>query len=248
MSWAVALYLVVCVFGAGIVRGYGGFGFSLLVVTSVSLALTPAEIIPPVFMMEVAASLVLLPGIWRDIHWSAIGWLSFGCLLGTPFGVWLLASVPAAPMKIALAVAVMAAVALLASGYARKSMPNTGGTVATGVVSGLLNGAFGIGGIPVAVFFFSSPAAVAVGRASLIAFFIGIDTAGLGFLAGEGLLSLEAFYRFLLVIPALFIGQWVGARSFRRADPAMFRRWVLALLVVLGFLTGLQGLREALAN
>jgi hypothetical protein len=230
-----------CVFGAAIVRGYAGFGFSLLAITSLSLVLPPAETIPPIFMMEVAASLNLLPAIWKDIHWRAIGWLLLGCLVGTPIGVWFLAAVPAAPMKIALAVAVLAAVALLWSGYARKSMPNAFATTMTGTVAGLLNGAFGIGGPPVVIFFFSSPAGVAIGRASLIAFFIGTDATALAFLAREGLVTSEALYRFLMFLPPLLAGQWVGTRSFKTANPAHVRRWILGLLAALALLTGLQG-------
>lgn len=242
MSWWVAIYTLACVFGAAIVRGYSGFGFSLLAVTSLSLVLPPAETIPPIFMMEIAASLGLLPAIWKDIHWRAIGWLSLGCLVGTPFGVWFLASVPAAPMKVALAAAVIAAVALLWSGYVRRTMPNAVETVATGGVAGLLNGAFGIGGPPVVVFFFSSPAGASVSRASLIAFFIGTDITGLMFLAREGLVTVDGFYRFLMFVPALLVGQWLGARTFKNTDPTEFRRWVLGILIVLALLTGLQGL------
>ncbi len=242
MSWPVALYAMACVFGAAIVRGYSGFGFSLLAITSLSLALPLAEIIPPVFMMEVAASLSLLPSIWRDIHWKALRLLWLGCLIGTPVGVWFLASVPAAPMKIGLAGAVLAAVGLLWSGYVRKSMPGAGATIATGGVAGLLNGAFGIVAPPVIIFFFGSPAGATISRASLIAFFIGTDTTGLGFLAREGLVTADGFYRFLMLVPALLTGQWLGARSFKNAEPAEFRRWVLGILIVLALLTGLQGL------
>lgn len=81
-----------CVFGAAIVRGYSGFGFSLLAITPLALVLPPAETIPPIFMMEVAASISLLPSIWKDIHWRSLAPLSLGCLLGTPVGVWLLAA------------------------------------------------------------------------------------------------------------------------------------------------------------
>ena len=52
----------------------------------------------------------------------------------------------------------------------------------------------------------------------------------------------EACTRFLVLLPPLLAGQWLGARSFRTADPAAFRRWVLALLAVLALLTGLQGI------
>jgi uncharacterized membrane protein YfcA len=230
-----------CVFAAAIVRGYSGFGFSLLAITSLSLVLPPTEVIPPVFMMEVVASLSLLPGIWNDIHWRALGLLAAGCLVGTPAGVWFLASVPAAPMKIVLASAVLVAVGLLWSGYVRKTMPSAAETIATGGISGLLNGAVGIGGPPIVVFFFNSPAGIAVGRASLIAFFIATDTMALGFLAAEGLVTSEGFFRFLAFVPALLAGQWIGARGFKTANPAEFRRWILKLLVVLAVLTGLQG-------
>jgi uncharacterized protein len=248
VGWETALYFMACVFGAAVVRGYSGFGFSLLAITSLSLVLPPAETIPPIFMMEVAASLSLLPAIWRDINWRAIGWLSLGCLIGTRFGVWFLASVPVAPMRIALSLAVLVSVALLWSGYVRKSMPNAAETVVTGSVSGLLNGAFGMGGPPVVVFFFSSPAGASVSRASLIAFFIGTDTMGLGFLAREGLLTAEALHRFLFMVPALLAGQWVGTRSFKTADATAFRRWILKILVVLALLTAWQGVRDLVAN
>jgi uncharacterized membrane protein YfcA len=235
-----------CVFAAAIVRGYSGFGFSLLAITSLSLVLPPTEIIPPIFIMEVVASLSLLPGIWKDIHWRSLGLLGGGCLLGTPIGVRCLASVPAAPMKIVLASAVLTAVGFLWTGYARKTMPSAAETIATGGISGLLNGAIGIGGPPIVVFFFNSPAGIAIGRASLIAFFIATDTMALGFLAAEGLVTSEGFYRFLAFVPALLAGQWIGARSFKTANPADFRRWILILLVVLAFLTGLQGVLATL--
>ena len=248
MSWGLAIYAMACIFAAAIVRGYSGFGFSLLAITSLSLLLPPAEIIPPIFMMEVAASLSLLPGIWKDIHWRSLGLLGAGCLVGTPIGVWFLASVPAAPMKIVLASAVLISVGLLWLGYTRKDMPGAAETVATGGISGLLNGALGIGGPPIVVFFFNSPAGVAIGRASLIAFFIFTDTMALGFLAAEGLMTSEGFTRFLVFVPALLAGQWIGAHSFKTADPTQFRRWILILLVTLAILTGLQGASDALMS
>ena len=159
-----------CIFGAAVVRGYSGFGFSLLAIISLSLLLPPAEIVPSIFLMEIAASLHLLPGVWRDIHWRALLWLGLGCLLGTPFGVYALANVPAAPMTLALAVFVLVSAVLLARGYALKTMPGPAATFATGTASGLFNGGFGTGGPPVILFFFSSPAGAAAGRASIIAY------------------------------------------------------------------------------
>jgi uncharacterized protein len=240
MSFLVTLYCAACVFVAAFVRGYSGFGFSLLAITSMSLALPPAMILPSIFMMEVAASVSLLPSIWRSVHWRDLALLWLGCLLCTPLGVLVLAGVPAAPMKVALGIAVLGAASLLWSGYQRKTMPTPPETVLTGAVAGFLNGTFGII-IPVIVFFFNSPAGAAAGRASLIAFFIGSDAMGVLFLGLQGLVTTSDFYRFLMFVPALIVGQWCGARSFKGADETAFRRWALVLLALLAVVTALQG-------
>lgn len=242
MNFTILAFSVTSVFLAAIVRGYSGFGFSLLTVTALSLVLPPAEIVPSLFMLEVAASIHLLPGIWKDIHWRSIGPLLSGCLVGTPFGVWFLAHVPAAPMQVALGIFVLISAILLWHGFALKTMPGLGASVATGSVSGLFNGAFSTGGPPVILFYFASPAGVIAGRASIITYFLGTDMIALPLLAREGLLTTDTVLRALIFLPALVAGIWVGARSFKGADPAVFRKWVLALLGLLAVISSAKGL------
>ena len=244
MQILILLYAVLCIFGAAIVRGYSGFGFSLLAITSLSLLLPPTEIVPSIFMMEIVASLHLLPGVWRDIHWRALLWLVVGSLVGTPFGVYALAHAPAAPMTLALAVFVLIAAILLARGYALESLPGPAVTFATGTASGLFNGSFGIGGPPVILFFFSSPAGAAVGRPSMIAFFLITDVAGLAWQGRSGLLSVTTLRHAVLFLPALAGGIWLGNRGFMSADPVNFRRWVLRLLMLLAALAGGRALMQ----
>ena len=235
-------YALLCIFLAAIVRGYSGFGFSLLAVTSLSLILTPAEVVPSIFLLEIAASLHLLPGIWKDIHWRSLGPLAVGCLIATPFGVWLLANIPAAPMQVALGVFVLAATVLLYRGWALKTMPGLVGSTAAGAASGLANGAFGTGGPPVILFYFASPAGNIAGRASVIAYFLFTDVTGLAFMEREGLVTWPVVLRALVFLPALLTGVWIGSRGFRTADPAVFRRYVLVLLAVLAVLISAKGL------
>jgi hypothetical protein len=246
MQMLILLYAVACIFGAAVVRGYSGFGFSLLAIISLSLLLPPTEIVPAIFIMEVAASLHLLPSVWRDIHWRALLWLTVGCLVGTPFGVYALAHVPPAPMTLALAVFVLIAAILLARGYALKSLPGPAVTFATGTASGLFNGSFGIGGPPVILFFFSSPVGATAGRASMIAFFLITDVTGLAWQGWSGLLSITTLWRALLFLPALTGGLWLGNRGFMNADPVDFRRWVLRLLMLLAVLAGAKALTQIL--
>jgi uncharacterized protein len=240
------VYAVACIFGAALVRGYSGFGFSLLAITSLSILLPPTQIVPSIFIMEVAASLHLLPGVWRDIHWRALLWLTIGSLVGTPFGVYALAHVPGAPMTLALAVFVLIAAIALAQGYALRSMPGPAATFATGTASGIFNGGFGVGGPPVILFFFSSPAGAVVGRASMIAFFLITDVTGLAWQGWNGLLSLATLWRALLFLPALAAGVWMGNRGFKNADARNFRRWVLRLLMLLAVMSGSRALTQLL--
>jgi uncharacterized membrane protein YfcA len=216
----------------------------MFAIVSLSVLLPPTEIVPSIFIMEVVASLHLLPGVWRDVQWRALLWLTIGCLVGTPFGVYALAHVPAAPMTVALAVFVLFAAILLARGYALKSLPGPGATFATGTASGLFNGGFGIGGPPVILFFFSSPAGEAAGRASIIAFFLITDVTGLAWQGWNGLISLATLWRALWFLPVLIAGVWLGNRGFLKADPATFRRWVLRLLMLLAVLTGGRALMQ----
>ena len=242
MSYSALAFASGCIFLAAIVRGFSGFGFSLLAISALSLVYAPQEIVPTIFMLEVAASIHLLPSIWKDIHWRSLAPLLLGCLIATPFGVWLLANVPARPLQIALSIFVLVATALLWWGYALKSMPGTFTSTAAGAASGLANGAFGIGGPPVILFYFASPAGNIAGRASLIAFFLATDLIGLANQSVHGLVTKEAALRALLFLPPLIVGVWLGARSFKTMDATLFRKWVLGILAVLAIAIGAKAL------
>lgn len=241
---AVALAII---FLAAVVRGFSGFGFSLLAISALSLIYPPAQIFPSIFLMEIAASLHLLPSVWRDIHWRSIVPLLAGAVIGTPAGVYLLSSVPAAPMQIALAIFVLASVALMGRGYSFRGMPGHGLSLVAGAASGIANGAFGIGGPPVILFYFATPAGTAAGRASLILFFLALDVIGLVFMQGMAdLVTGETIIRAVLFLPALLAGIWLGGHAFRSVDEAKFRRIILMLLAVLALLIFTKAMTELL--
>ncbi|HTY50705.1 MAG TPA: sulfite exporter TauE/SafE family protein [Steroidobacteraceae bacterium] len=233
-----------CIFGAAVVRGYAGFGFSLLSVTALSLFLEPRQIVPAIFILEVVASTHLLVSAWKDVHWQSLRWLAAGSLVGTPAGVYLLERVPAAPLTLGLAAVVVVVSVLLARGFTLKSMPGPVATAGTGITSGVLNGSIGIGGPPVVMFFFGSPAGVAAGRASMIAYFLFTDLLGLAWQWHGGLLDRRACVRALLYAAPLVAGVWLGNRAFGTLDQALFRRWVLRLLMALAVLTGTRALLQ----
>jgi hypothetical protein len=72
MSYPIVAIAAACIFLAAIVRGHSGFGSSLLSIASLSRVLSPAEMLSSIFMLEVVASLRLLPEIWKDLHWRSL--------------------------------------------------------------------------------------------------------------------------------------------------------------------------------
>lgn len=235
LQLAVAIFVVFC---AAIVRGYSGFGFSMFAVTGLSLLRPPAEVVPMVLTLEIAASAHLLPAVWSDVDWRSLRWLLAGMLVSTPLGVWVLASTPASSTRVLVSVLVLIASAGLWRGFALRRVPGPGATFATGAVSGLLNGTAAIAGPPAILFYFSSPAAAAVSRASLITYFLGTDVVAASFSAAYGLLTPAALSRALVLLVPLGCGVAIGNRRFIASDPGVFRRVVLALLMVLA-ITGL---------
>lgn len=236
-SLPVTLFALGAVLVAGTVRGYGGFGFSMIAMASLALVFEPARLVPTVLMLEVAASLMVIGRVWRQVAWGALGWLGAGVAAGTPAGVWILGWLPQRPMKIGLGAVILALAALLRLGFRMRRMPPRAGILAAGVGAGLLNGAAAVGGPPAVLFFFSSPAGAAVSRASLIAFFLGTDLYATLVCATMGLVTSASLALFGLLLPGAALGVLLGQRAFGATDPERFRRRVLTLLIGLSGVT-----------
>lgn len=224
---------ITAVFVAGIIRGYSGFGFAMVAVTSMSLVLPPVQVVPTVLILEVLASISLVPQVWRHIDWFSLRWLLIGSLVATPFGVYLLATIPTTPMRISISLLVLAAAILLMHGFEWKRMPGIALILTTGVACGMLNGAAAIGGPPVILFYLSSPAGVTVSRASIIAYFLGIDAMSLVMASIQGLTTFKTLLTTAVCLLPLLFGIAVGSRMFINVDKESFRRHVLILLIIL---------------
>jgi uncharacterized membrane protein YfcA len=87
------------------------------------------------------------------------------------------------------------------------------------------------------LFYFSTPGAAAIGRASIIFFFLFTDALGVGYFATqEGMVTVQTFIQAVAWLPALLVGVWIGAHGFRRMNEQVFRRWVLVILMALALL------------
>jgi hypothetical protein len=227
-------YVVLAVFAGAFVKGYSGFGASMMWVASLSLVMPPDRVVPMVLLWEVASSLQLLPSVWRKVEWRSLGWLSLGAGIATPVGVLLLASFSADAIRIFIAIVVLVGSFLIWRGANWVGQPGTLTTITVGLAFGVLNGSTALGGPPVVLFYLATPIGAAVGRASIIAFFLATDAMAAGSQAFAGVLSLEVVAAAGFFLPVMLGGVWVGARHFIQTDPEDFKRFSLFLLMGLG--------------
>jgi uncharacterized protein len=234
LAWIAAASLL-----AFIVRGVSGFGSSMIGIGALTLVLPPAQVVPAFLAIELLTSTHLLPSVWREIDWRSLRWVIAGCALATPLGVLLLGRVPADPMRAGVSACLLLIALFMLSARADRvaqAAPRShAAAFAVGCGSGLLNGAAGIGGPPAIVFYFTAHAA-AVGRASLIAYFVFTDVVSLAWAGATGLLHGAAWSLVIVALPFSLLGVWIGSRFYLGLAEADLRRWVWRLLALLGAL------------
>jgi hypothetical protein len=225
---------------AGVVRGLTGFGFSALAVSSIALLLPPAQIVPAILLLEVLASFWMLPAVWRDIHWSWMGWLVAGNAVGIPLGVLLLADGDPDLVKAAIAALVLLFAVLIARHWTPPWRDGHRLRLATGLVSGLCNGLAAIGGLAAVVMLLSSAVAVAATRATLVALFVVIDVYAVSLAAWQGLVGRDLLLAVGWWLLPMLAGVAVGSRWYRRTGSGRFREIVVRVLIGLASI-GLVG-------
>lgn len=229
---------------AGVVRGFSGFGFSAVSVAGLSLLMSPAQLVPAIFMLEVLASLTLLRSAAPDVDWRWLGWLVLGNALCIPLGIALLAWLPETPLRVVIGALLLLAALLLRCGVRLALEPTRGVRFGAGLVSGLITGTAAIGGIALAVLLSTSAMAPAALRATLIALFLFCDlyallwaaALSLGDATGTVLMGPDTLQWALWLAPAMLVGIGLGQRSFAGTSPQRFREHVLTLLTLLALL------------
>ncbi|MEO6320088.1 MAG: sulfite exporter TauE/SafE family protein [Polaromonas sp.] len=233
------------VFAAGLVRGFAGFGFSAVTVAGMSLVVSPAVVVPALFMLEILASLSQLRSVARDIDMPWFKWLALGTLLAIPLGLVLLAWLPETQLRLLIGALLLMAALLLRSGRHAALAPTAQMKFAAGLASGFITGVAAIGGIALAVLLSATRMAPAALRATLIALILFSDVVAL---AGAALIPSSASatgHLFgsdtlkwaLWLAPVMLAGIAVGQRSFSGVSHEKFRSHVLNLLIVLATLS-----------
>lgn len=215
---------------AGVLRGFSGFGSAMVLAPSLAALYSVKVAVPLIILLEVALSFQLLPAAVRQVVWREIGILTLAALPGLVGGVLLLEVVPEGTLRLAISVAIVAFLCLLFAKVRRKGPVTDAGLLATGALSGVANGASGVGGPPVVLYYLAGDGSAAALRATVICYFFAIDVVSAGIFAARGLITAQVVGLTVLSIPAAVVGVWLGSRWFAQASEATYRRVAYGLI------------------
>ena len=231
MTWDFdLLVMALAAFLAGAVRGFSGFGAAMILVPAVGAVREPALAIPILAIVDNIVALPLLPKAFRMCHWRDVIPLAIGASAALPFGVWVLLVVDPCVLQVVICLMILALVAVLSSGWRYQGRPAVVHSLGIGGAAGLLGGSTGIGGPPVILFWLGGQSQASQVRANVIAYFAFTGVVSAVALAVGGLITREVVVLAALLMPVYALAIWMGARSFRLASEAFFRRAAYALI------------------
>ncbi len=224
-------------FTAALVVGVAGFAFGLIASAIWLHVLSPVQ----TATLIVAFGLVVQSiAVWKLRHafdWSRLWPFLVGSALGVPLGVTILGW--ADPRQVQTGVGVFLVLYSLYSLARPKLGPvHTSAPVDCGVgfLSGVLGGITGLAGILVVIWCTLRDWPRDAQRAVFQPFSVASFAMVALWLGAKGAISREVINLFLIGLPALLAGTWLGLKLYGRLDDAGFRRIVLILLVLSGVL------------
>ncbi len=245
--------LVLAVFGAAFVNGIFGFGFALLAVVALGIALGAKE---GVIVMSLLTPVMSGMQLWRFRDrvgiWSRLRWLLAGALVGSVIGTQLLVVLPGWAISLALG----GFTVWYVIGALRRERPPIRAAVerrlapAVGLVAGISNGTIGASG-PVLGSYLT---AIGLRRQDFVAgisiIFFAMSLARVSLLGALGQYTVPIVVAALVLVVPSWVGQRTGFWMQGRLRAELFQRAILVVLLVASALLlgrGLEGLLQALS-
>lgn len=220
---------VLATFGAAFIRGLTGFGFGILLVPILALALTPVEAVLAINIMAGLLAFTEIRLIMREAERSAfvIGAL---VLLATAPGLMLLDATPEALARLLIALIALSAffAILLPKRSAQQPGPVTTGAV--GLSAGVLTGFAAMPGPPVVPYYVGRDIPRITAKASMVCIFGIAAMAGVGSGAAIGVLDARIVVLGIALFPLVLLGNWIGSLAFGKVSDPVWRACVGVVL------------------
>jgi uncharacterized protein len=234
--------VILVFFVATLVRSAFGFGEALISVPLLALVMPIEEAAPTAVLVSITIAFIIVIQDWRRVHVRSAGWLVASTLLGIPLGLLLLKTLDESIVEAILGVVVVAfSVNSLVS---RRSYELRNDRMAGffGFTAGVLGGAYGMNGPPLAIYGALRRWSPEYFRATLQAYFLPASLAGMGgyWFAGLWTPAVSRFY--FVSLPGVLVAIFLGRAINQRMRDQRFIFYVHLGLTVIGMVLLLRAL------
>lgn len=233
MTTVQLVVVAVAIFAAAFTQVIAGFGFALLAMPIMTLA------VPVEQAVVVSTLLGMVSTSWMGWHLRAdmdrplVKRLTLAAFVGMPLGLWILNVVSDRALRLALGVSVLIATALLVR---RINLAHVGPRldVILGFVSGVLNTSLSTNGPPLVFDLQARQLKPNQFRATIVAVFAFSNVVALALFIAGGKITGDGVHASLVAFPAWVLGQGLGWPIRRHVEGERFRVMVLILLFIAG--------------
>jgi len=222
-----------------VIRSAFGFGEALVAVPLLAFWLPLPVAAPLAVLVSITIAGIVVIQDWKKIHLRSAGWLVVSSLFGIPLGLLLLTNSHQRGLKAALGIIIIAfaVYSLIGRAPLELKQDSRGWLLACGFCAGVLGGAYGMNGPPLAVYGAMRRWSAQHFRATLQGYFLPASIIGMiGYgLAGLWTSAITRYY--LLSLPVTFLGVYLGrAINHRLHGEAFFKYLYLGLAGIGAFL------------
>ena len=233
MTTGQLIVVAVAIFAAAFVQMLAGFGFALLAMPVMTLAIPVEEAVVIVAILSLATTAWQSIRLKHDTDVALARRLIIASFVGMPLGLLILNVVDDTALKIVLGISVLVATALLAR---RLDLSHVGPglDVACGFTSGVLNTSLGTNGPPLVFDLQARAVGASTFRATISTVFVFGNMLALTLFLIDGKVTADELRADLVAAPAWLLGQALGWPTRRHVHGERFRWLVLTLLFAAG--------------
>jgi len=235
-------YVLLVIFLATLIRSSLGFGEALIAVPLLAMRLPITVAAPLAVLVSVVIAAVVVIQDWRHVEVRSAGALILASLPGIPLGVLLLARGNEHVVKCILGILIIGFSIYSLTAGKTLHLPNDhrGWLLACGFLSGLLGGAYGMNGPPLAIYGALRRWPPRHFRATLQGYFLPASLCGLIGYVWLGLWQAAITRYFLLSLPMVVVAILLGRSINQRMTGHGFFRFVYLGLIAVGSVLVLQ--------
>jgi uncharacterized protein len=226
----------IILFLAAFTQGFSGFGFALVSIPLLSLFVDIKYAIPLGALSGFVVNVYLAFELRKHIKFFELKNLLIGSVVGIPVGVYILSEFDPYQLKLILGIIVLSFVALTLGNFIKTKDIDRRWGYLFGLLSGTFGGAFNTNGPPVLIYFYLHGWDKLKFKSMITGFFLITSILIVTSHAVIGLTTKIIFYDFLLLLPAVLLGIILGTNLFKKVSSELFKKIVLAALIVISFM------------